>query len=240
MKYSLRPTATLRLRARRVAAAVRSTVFGLCVAAVAIPGRGETPAVAPLSPGEVPAMRLTSGRAVGDVVPQFYTRAVTGPFMNRSVCYVCRNGERPVVMVLLRDLNPETRRLVRNVDRIVDRHRGDGLRGFGVFLSDETRWAVSRVQTFAFEGRITTPLTVGGESVGYDDCQAVHDEAAVTVVLYKGRRVVSTLALHRDELDVPHLQHVLGEVLRFAEHHAPVTDAPDLAVTDLVPAMPGD
>ena len=50
---------------------------------------------------------LNSGRAVGEYVPTFYSRAVTGPLMNKSICYVCRNGARPVVMILMRRVEPE-------------------------------------------------------------------------------------------------------------------------------------
>ena len=41
---------------------------------------------------------LTSGPAAGKEGPSFFVRAITGPQMNRSVCFVCRNGDRPVVM----------------------------------------------------------------------------------------------------------------------------------------------
>ena len=47
---------------------------------------------------------LISGLAAGKEVPSFFVRAITGPQMNRSVCFVCRNGDRPVVMVMMRRL----------------------------------------------------------------------------------------------------------------------------------------
>jgi hypothetical protein len=46
-------------------------------------------------------LELESGPKTGSTINQFFVRAVTGPHRNRSVCYVCRYGSRPVVMVLL-------------------------------------------------------------------------------------------------------------------------------------------
>ena len=64
---------------------------------------------------------LRSGRAVGEYVPTFYVRAVNGPLMNKSVCFVCRNGSRPVVMVLLQEMREfnEYRMLIFGLTMIV-------------------------------------------------------------------------------------------------------------------------
>ena len=70
---------------------------------------------------------------VGSEVPSFQMREVSGPYLNRSICRVCRNGDRPVVMVMLREVGPKQRMLLRNLDRVLEARRGDGLRGFCVF-----------------------------------------------------------------------------------------------------------
>ena len=54
------------------------------------------------------AMPLQSGPETGATIHSFFVRAVTGPHRNRSVCYVCRYGTRPVVAVFM----PETARIV--------------------------------------------------------------------------------------------------------------------------------
>lgn len=163
---------------------------------------------------------LTSGRDVGDTIPEFYGRVVTGPLMNKSICFVCRNGPRPVVMIFVREMTPEVQRLMRNVDRIVDRFRGDGLRSFGVWLSEHpSQRDVSRVQTFAFDGRVDLPMMIAPEDVASSVQQNVHADAAVTIVCYHNRRAVTRMALRADELDVEHLRSALKRVLRFAEEH---------------------
>ncbi len=59
------------------------------------------------SPATVTTNSSTASGKVGEEVPSFYVRTVTGPLAGKSVCYVCRHGDRPVVMVLLRELGPE-------------------------------------------------------------------------------------------------------------------------------------
>ncbi|MCA9070021.1 MAG: hypothetical protein KDA84_13910 [Planctomycetaceae bacterium] len=151
---------------------------------------------------------LQSGRDVGDYVPTFYTRAVTGPLMNRSVCYVCRNGQRPVVMVVLRKLGDDFKPLLKQLDSLVDNHRAEGLRSFGVFVSEDPSEAISKVQTFSFDHKITLPLTVASTTIAEPHCQNIHEDADVTVVLYEKRRVVKRYAFRTGELKPPQIQKV--------------------------------
>lgn len=152
--------------------------------------------------------RLLSGREIGEYVPTFYTRAVTGPLMNRSVCYVCRNGQRPVVMVFLRKLETDIKPLLKQVDRLVDDHRAEGLRSFGVFVSEDPSEAISQVQTFSFDHKITLPLTVASTTIAEPHCQNIHEEADVTVVLYEKRRVVKSYAFRSGEVKPTQIQEV--------------------------------
>lgn len=159
---------------------------------------------------------VRSGLVKGAYIPTFYSRAVTGPLMNKSVCYVCRNGQRPVVMLLMRRMTPEMRPLMKNIDRIVDGKRAVGLRTFGVLISEEPSDALPIVQTFAFNGKIVMPLTVATEAVSAPSCQNVHSDAALTIVLYHKRRAVSSIALRADELDKPHIRAALESIQDFA------------------------
>jgi hypothetical protein len=160
---------------------------------------------------------LESGRRRGEKVPSFYVRAVTGPLRNRTVCYVCRNGARPVVMVLMRDIERPTAPLLKGIDKIVDAHRADGLRSFGVLVSDDSRSATSRVQTLSFDAKLAVPLTVGSVTVAEEGCQDLHPDAAMTVVLYREQRVVESFAFRKGELDKDGVGTVLAAVRAFIE-----------------------
>ena len=157
----------------------------------------------------------TQGPKTGAAVASFYTRAVTGPLRNKSLCYVCRNGERPVVMVLLRRIDPELQPLLKTVDRLIDKHRADGLRGFGVYFHDDSVKATSAVQTFAFDNKIAMPLTIAGETVANGTLK-VDRKAAITVVLYRKRRVVRSWTFQSGELKAGVVKQLQKRIAVFA------------------------
>jgi hypothetical protein len=167
---------------------------------------------------------LQSGRLVGEKVPQFYVRAVTGPLMNRSVCYVCRNGDRPVTMIFIREFVPELPALLQGIDGIIDQNRAHGLRGFGVLLTDDQRHAVSKLQTLAFDTKLNLPLTVAAVQADAPSNQNVHPDAAVTVVLYRRQEVVANFAFRAHELNSEGIATVLAQVRALAQ---PATAIPD-------------
>lgn len=139
-----------------------------------------------------PALQAEEPQPAGKEVPSFYSRVVTGPLKNQSVCFVCRNGDRPTVMVITRQLTPELKLFLRNVDRLVDDHRASGLKCFAVYLNDELLPATAQVQTFAFEARLKLPLTVAGESVTAASCLDIPEETETAVVLYRCKNVVAS------------------------------------------------
>ena len=100
--------------------------------------------------------------------------------------------------------------------RVVDRNRILGLRGFGVLLSSDSIKATSIIQTFSFNHKITIPLTVAGEGVGAPSCQNVHSEAAITIVLYRRRKVVEKFVFRKGELKREDVRHVINRIREFA------------------------
>lgn len=143
---------------------------------------------------------LASGPAAGKEVPSFFVRAITGPQMNRSVCFVCRNGDRPVVMILLRRLESGTAAVLKAVDELIDRRRADGLRAFGVMLSDEPGKVAPHLQTVSFDQQLSLPLGVGPEALGDRDSLCVDPAASVTLVAYRDKKVLWTSAFRSAEL----------------------------------------
>tara|TARA_B100000029_G_scaffold24792_2_gene24468 strand:+ start:423 stop:1052 length:630 start_codon:yes stop_codon:yes gene_type:complete len=160
---------------------------------------------------------FSSGRDIGQLVPSFYVRAVTGPLRNKSVCYVCRNGSRPTVMILFRDTEQALGSLLKDIDKIVDANRAEGLRSFGVLVSPEPGKAISRLQTMAFNRKINLPLAVATDVVGSPSCQNLNDKASVTVVLYRRQRVVGRYGFRAGALDKKGAREVLAGVRRLLD-----------------------
>lgn len=143
-------------------------------------------------------------------VPSFYVRAVTGPLAGKSVCYVCRNGDRPVVIVLLRDLGPDTAPLLKDLDRTVNRHRADGLRCFAVLLTDTPQRDAARLQTLAFDEKIDLPLTVTGEATTQGSTLAFPRDSAVSIVTYQDRRIVERFLFKSGKCDENARQSIIA------------------------------
>src|SRR2546422_980842 len=143
---------------------------------------------------------LQSGPAAGQEVPSFFVRAITGPQMNRSVCFVCRNGDRPVVMVVLRRLETGTAVVLKAIDELIGGGRAEGLRAFGVMLSDEPGKVAPHLQTISFDEKLSLPLSVGPETLGERDTLSVDSAASLTIVVYRQRKVAWTAALRSSEL----------------------------------------
>jgi len=171
-------------------------------------------------PAHTPAAQLPGGRTgsrKGDYVPTFYSRVVTGPLMNKSVCYVCRNGSRPVVMVVMRTTGPEIGLLLRNIERIVDRRRAAGVRCVGVMISKNPVKCASQVQTFAFNTKLEMPLTVATEAVALPDCLNIPDASVATVLMYENRTVVEAASLKTGDLTKDAMKRLLKRVQKFAD-----------------------
>ncbi len=163
---------------------------------------------------------LKSGRVVGDGVPSFFVRTITGPLSNKSVCYVCRNGDRPVVMILMRRLSPKLNHLLKEVDKIVDKNRAIGLRSFGVLINDAPVKVAPQLQTLAFDEKIALPLTVATRAIASPSCQNIHQDAEVTIVLYRKQRVVSNYGFRSGELTKKEVTTLLQRIHRFTKEEA--------------------
>jgi hypothetical protein len=188
-----------------------SAAYGIsaCFAA-GDPASTESASVAPLQ----------SGLKVGEKVRTFYVRAITGPLKNKSVCYVCRNGDRPVVMLFIREITPELKTLLKQIDKEVDEHRASGLRSFGVFVASDSKELLPQVQTLAFDEKINLPLTIAAAPSDGSAGRSLHPDAAATIILYREQTVVANFAYRAEELKAEQCEAVLKGIRALAEGDA--------------------
>jgi len=163
------------------------------------------------------AAGLQSGLKVGEKVPTFYVRAITGPLKNKSVCYVCRNGDRPVVMLFIRQITPELKKLLKGIDAEVDQHRAAGLRSFGVFVASDSKELLPQVQTLAFDEKLNLPLTIAAAPSDGSAGRSIHPDAAVTIILYREQTVVTNFAYRAEELKAEETEAVLKSIRALAD-----------------------
>jgi len=168
-----------------------------------------------------PAAKLESGPEVGAAVASFYVRAVTGPFAGKSVCYVCRNGDRPVAMVFLRELGSDVAQLLKQLDQTVNQHRADGLRCFVVLLTESSQQDAAKLQTLAFDEKIDLPLTIANESAARNSYTSISPDAAVTVILYDHLKVTRQFSFRSKECDPAAAKTVIAATEQLVKNSAP-------------------
>lgn len=161
----------------------------------------------------VQAEEAQQGSEVGCEVPTFFVRDVTALNPNTATCLVCRYGTRPVVMVCSRQMDRQTRQLVEAIDRVVDGHRADGLRGFGMFLAEKPGEVQPQLMSLSRRHGVTIPLTIPIEHTTGPRALNLPQDAATTVIFYSHRKVVARFLFQQGDLTAPQIEH-LGEVAK--------------------------
>ncbi len=137
--------------------------------------------------------------AMSQEVPAFFVRDVTSSRPHRAVCLVCRYGERPVVLLAVRKLDPRVVALLRRFDQLAEGHRATGLRAFAVFLGGELKHWQPRLYTLHRRHRLRLPLVLPVQRGGPDQL-AFSARVPVTVLLYRNRRIVKRYELQLHQL----------------------------------------
>lgn len=165
------------------------------------------------SPTERPLSE--SGPKAGTTIHPFFVRAVTGPHRNRSVCYVCRYGARPVVMVLIQKVDPKIGDLLTSIDKVIDENRVRGLRGFGVLVTDESSRAVPILQTIAFDEKVHMPLTAATTAIAGASSHNLHRDAATTIILYRNQKAVEAVPLKTGQITPKEVTRIRERITKF-------------------------
>ena len=119
-------------------------------------------------------------------------------------------------MVLLRELGADSTALLKDLNRAVDRHRADGLRCFAVLVTGTPQREAPRLQTLAFDEKLDLPLTLASEAVAAESALNVDPDAAITVVLYDDRRIVSRFTHRSGACDESARRAILSAVEELA------------------------
>ncbi len=159
---------------------------------------------------------LPRGCAVGAAVPAFYVRQVNSQRPNLARCLVCRNGDRPVVMICIRRLDHQVADLLEAIDRSVDTHRAQGLRAFALFLDGDGKQLPPQLVTLARERELSIPLALPVERAG-PAALGLADEPQTIVVLYVRRKVVGCYQFGADEITAEAIGRLVLEAERLVE-----------------------
>jgi hypothetical protein len=159
----------------------------------------------------IAAEELKSGLPVGEQVPPFNVRDITGPAKGTTLCYRCRYGDSPVVTVFTREFSDNVKDLVKKIDSQVDKNGEKKMAAFVVVMTDDPDAVEPKLEKFAEEAKIKkTPLTIVEGVTGPPDYKLSKD-AEVTVMMWVDSEVKVNQAFGKGKLDKKAVEALVGE-----------------------------
>ena len=150
---------------------------------------------------------LVSGPQPGDGVGAFtVTKAAGNPSDGVEdglrLCYRCRMGSRPVVMIFARTADQPLAKLVNELEDEIKEHADAKLCSFVNMIGGDSDSLKNAATKFVKDNDIqNVAFVVPEDSQNGPDNLKISPEADLTVVCYKSSKVVSSHALKKGELD---------------------------------------
>lgn len=135
------------------------------------------------------AEEIKSGPQVGDSLGAFNVTKIAGAEddgveIGKNLCYRCRNGARPQVVVFTRSTDPKVVELIRKLDTAVVEHEGEKLRTFVNLLGEDQEQLTETAKKLAEASKTSNvPFVVPNEFENGPDNYGINEKAAVTIVL---------------------------------------------------------
>ncbi|MCD0462633.1 hypothetical protein [Roseiconus lacunae] len=152
----------------------------------------------------------------GDGIGAFYVVKVAGAEgdgveQGQKLCYRCRYGQRPMVMVFARDTEGKVGNLVKEIDSAVAANEDAKLKGLVTMLGkDESKLKESASKFASKTNAKNIPFVVATDHETGPSSYKINEDAAVTVVVASNSKVVASHSFKSaDEVDVA---AVMGEV----------------------------
>lgn len=154
---------------------------------------------------------LKSGPQPGDVVPgPFHPLNINGEFAGKKNCLYCANGTNPVAVVFAREVTPELRTLLQQLDAATVKNAPKRMGSFAVFTSDNEKLP-DELKTLAEKAGFKKLILSVDNPAGPEGYEIAKD-ASVTVLLYRDVIVSSNFAFRKGELNDAAIAKVVGSV----------------------------
>ncbi len=165
----------------------------------------------------VNAADLKSGLQSGEAIGAFDVTKVAGAESDgvetgKTLCYRCRNGGRPQVMVFTRSADGKVVELVKALDSELKQYGEEKkLRAFVNLLSDSKDTASEQAKKLCAESKAeNVPFVVPNEFENGPEDYGINAKAEVTVIVANSGKVVANYAVgSANELDV---KAIVGDV----------------------------
>lgn len=163
---------------------------------------------------------LKSGPQNGEPIGAFYVTKVAGAQEDgidegQNLCYRCKNGSRPQVIVFTRSTSPKVKRLVAALDKAAAENEESELRVFVNVLGDNKEDLSDAAKQLASASKAKhVPFVVPNEFENGPDNYGINSKADVTVLLASDSTVKASHAVSSaDELKVAKVLKDLKKIL---------------------------
>jgi hypothetical protein len=149
---------------------------------------------------------VTSGYQVGESVGAMTVTKVTGNALDgvpdgKTLCYRCKMGSRPVVMVFARTADEKLAKLLKKLDEEIEEHASAKLTGFVNMLgADAESLKKDSAEFVKVHGLERIAFVVPAESANGPADYKIAPDADLTVVCFKGGKVTANHALAKGQL----------------------------------------
>ena len=163
---------------------------------------------------------VKSGPQEGDSLGAFYVTKIAGAEddgidVDQNLCYRCRNGRKPQVIVFTRSSDEKVAELVAKLDKAVSENASSKLCVFVNMLGEDKDDATKQAKQLAAKTKAkNVPFVVPNEFENGPDNYGINSKAEVTVTLASDLGVKSSHAVAKaDQLDVDSVLSDIQKIL---------------------------
>ncbi|TWT81624.1 hypothetical protein CA13_30770 [Planctomycetes bacterium CA13] len=150
----------------------------------------------------------SDGLKEGDSIGAFYVTKIAGAEedgvdQGQELCYRCRYGSRPMVMVFARDTGGKVPELLRKIDSAVATHEDSKLKGLVTLLGEDAGSLKAHAEKLAEASSAkNVPLVVAKDSKTGPLNYKIREDAVITIVVANDSKIVSTKTFAAEDIDV--------------------------------------
>jgi hypothetical protein len=145
--------------------------------------------------------KVKSGLQAGKPIGAFYVTKVAGAEedgvkVGDNLCYRCRNGARPQVMVFTRSTDKNVVKLIESLDKVIASSTDQDVRAFVNILGENKDEASESAAKFAKSTKAkNVPIVVPNEAENGPDNYGLNAKAEVTIIIANKSKVSANVAV---------------------------------------------
>ena len=164
------------------------------------------------------AAEIKSGLEPGAVIGAFDVLKCAGATddgvkVGAQLCYRCKYGTRPMVMVFARTPGEPVAKLAQELDSAVAKNSDKQLKAFVNLLGSDREQMEAAAKELGTKNKLANvPVVVPVEFENGPDNYGINPKADVTVIVAKGGKVTANHAFAKGELNEKSIEKILAEV----------------------------